>query len=69
MEVAEVDAPEQRKVSRSLLSNPQVNSSFSSCALVFVDLPRPSVEFLAQRMYAMLQRTLSALNPRKSMNH
>ena len=34
MEVAEVDAPEQKKVRRSLLRNPQVNSSFSPCALV-----------------------------------
>ena len=28
MEVAEVDTPERKKVSRSLLRNPQVNSSF-----------------------------------------
>ena len=34
MEVAEVDAPEQKKVRRSLLGNPQVNSFFSSWALV-----------------------------------
>ena len=34
MEVAEVDAPEQKKVRRSLLHNPQVNSSFSCFALV-----------------------------------
>ena len=34
MEVAEVDALERKKVRRSLLRNPQVNSSFSSCALV-----------------------------------
>ena len=34
MEVAEVDAPEQKKVRRSLLRSPQVNSSLSSCALV-----------------------------------
>ena len=34
MEVAEVEALEQKKVHRSLLRNPQVNSTFSSCALV-----------------------------------
>ena len=34
VEVAEVDAPEQKKVHLSLLCNSQVNSSFSSCALV-----------------------------------
>ena len=34
MEVAEVDTPEQKKARRSLLRKPQVNSSFSSCALV-----------------------------------
>ena len=34
MEVAEVDAPEQKKVCCSMLRHPQVNSSFSSCALV-----------------------------------
>ena len=34
MEVAEVDAPERKKVRRSLLRNPQVNSFFSSFAFV-----------------------------------
>ena len=34
MEVAEVDARERKKAPGSLLRNPQVNSSFSSCALV-----------------------------------
>ena len=34
VEVAEVDAPEQKKVRRLLLRNPQVTSPFSSCALV-----------------------------------
>ena len=34
MEVAEVDAPEQKKVLHSLLRNLQVNSSFSCFALV-----------------------------------
>ena len=35
MEVAEVDAPEQKKVRRSLLCYPPANNSFfPSCALV-----------------------------------
>ena len=34
MEVAEVNAPEQKKLRPSLLRNPQVNSSLSSCASV-----------------------------------
>ena len=60
MEVAEVDAPERKKVPRSLLRNLQVNSSFWLLLLWFVTLPRPSVEFLTQPMYPMLQRTLSS---------
>ena len=68
MEVAEVGAPERKKVRRSSLRNPQVNFLFLR-VLWFVTLPCPCVEFLTQPMYPMLQRTLSSLNAHKCMNH